>query len=246
MLRQALRCAALPLTLWACGSSARSGPNAPLPRPRATTTMNMLSAAEQAAGWRLLFDGRSTDGWRGYKKTTMPAGWQVVDGALTRTAEGGDILTTQKFGNFELSLEWKVAPGGNSGVFYRASEDDEAVYWTAPEMQVLDDARHPDGKSRLTAAGAAYGLYEAPGGIVKPAGEWNEARIVVNGRHVEHWLNGVRMLQYELWSPDWEVRVRNSKFAPHPRYGRNTEGYIGLQDHGDWVAYRNIKIRVLP
>lgn len=246
MLRLALRHAALPLTLWACGSSARSGSNASLPTPRATTTMNMLSAAEQAAGWRLLFDGRTTDGWRGYKKTTMPAGWQVVDGALTRTAEGGDILTTQKFGNFELSLEWKIAPGGNSGVFYRASEDDEAVYWTAPEMQVLDDARHPDGKSRLTAAGADYGLYEAPAGIVKPAGEWNEARILVNGRHVEHWLNGVRLLQYELWSPDWEVRVRNSKFAPHPRYGRNPEGYIGLQDHGDWVAYRNIRIRVLP
>ena len=246
MLRRALRCAPLPLALWACGSSARSGPNAPLPGPRATTTMNMLSAAEQAAGWQLLFDGRTTDGWRGYKKTTMPAGWQVVDGALTRTAEGGDILTTQKFRNFELSLEWKIAPGGNSGVFYRASEDDEAVYWTAPEMQVLDDARHPDGKSRLTAAGADYGLYEAPAGIVKPAGEWNEARILVNGRHVEHWLNGVRLLQYELWSPDWEVRVRNSKFAPHPRYGRNPEGYIGLQDHGDWVAYRNIKIRVLP
>ena len=246
MLRRALPSAALPLALWTCGPAARSGSTAALPSPRATTTMNMLSAAEQAAGWRLLFDGRTTDGWRGYKKTTMPAGWQVVDGALTRTAEGGDILTTQKFGNFELSLEWKVAPGGNSGVFYRASEDDEAVYWTAPEMQVLDDARHPDGKSRLTAAGADYGLYEAPAGIVKPAGEWNEARILVNGRHVEHWLNGVRLLQYELWSPDWEMRVHNSKFAPHPHYGRNPEGYIGLQDHGDWVAYRNIKIRVLP
>lgn len=246
MLPRALRCAALPLALWTCGPSAGSGPNAALPSPRATTTMNVLSAAEQAAGWRLLFDGRTTDGWRGYRKTTMPAGWQVVDGALTRTAEGGDILTTQQFANFELSLEWTIAPGGNSGVFYRASEDDEAVYWTAPEMQVLDDAHHADGKSRLTAAGADYGLYEAPAGIVKPAGEWNEARILVNGRHVEHWLNGVRLLQYELWSPDWEVRVRNSKFAPHPRYGRNTEGYIGLQDHGDWVAYRNIKIRVLP
>jgi hypothetical protein len=113
-------------------------------------------------------------------------------------------------------------------------------------MQVLDDAHHKDGKSRLTSAGADYGLYEAPAGIVKPAGQWNQVRLIVNGRHVEHWLNGVRMLQYELYSPDWEMRVRDSKFAEHPKYGRNAEGYIGLQDHGDWVAYRNIKIHVLP
>ena len=246
MLRRALPLA-VPLTLCTCGTSTRSTPPAPLPSPpEASTAMNSLSPAERAAGWRLLFDGRTTDGWRGFKQTTMPAGWQVVDGALTRTAEGGDLVTTEKFANFELSLEWKVAPGGNSGIFYRASEDDEAIYWTAPEMQVLDDARHPDGKSRLTAAGSDYGIYESPAGIVKPAGEWNQVRIVVDGRHVEHWLNGVRVVQYELWSPDWEVRVRNSKFAPHLHYGRNTEGYIGLQDHGDWVAYRNIKIRVLP
>lgn len=232
-------------SLGACASSGAPARNTPAPSAMTSTT-NMLTASERAAGWRLLFDGRTTDGWRGYRQPSMPAGWQVVDGALTRTAEAGDIITTQKFRNFELSLEWKVAPGGNSGIFYRASEDDDAIYWNAPEMQVLDDARHPDGKSRLTAAGSDYGLYEAPAGVVKPAGEWNEARIIVNGRHVEHWLNGVRMLQYELWSPDWEMRVRGSKFAPHPHYGRNPEGYIGLQDHGDWVAYRNIRIRVLP
>jgi hypothetical protein len=111
---------------------------------------------------------------------------------------------------------------------------------------VLDDARHPDGKSRLTAAGANYGLHPAPAGIVKPAGQWNQVRLIVNGRQVEHWLNGVRVLQYTLWSPDWEMRVHGSKFGRHPRYGRNAEGYIGLQDHGDRVAFRSIKIRVLP
>lgn len=206
---------------------------------------NTLTPAERAAGWRLLFDGRTTTGWRGFRKPTMPKGWQVVNGALTRVGGGGDIITTQRFKNFELALEWNVSRGGNSGIFYRASEDDD-IYWTAPEMQVLDDARHADGKSRLTAAGSDFGLYAAPAGIVKPAGQWNQARIVVNGRHVEHWLNGVRMLQYELNSPDWEVRVMGSKFAGHPRYGRNAEGYIGLQDHGDRVAYRSIKIRVLP
>jgi len=210
------------------------------------TGLNTLTAAERAAGWRLLFDGRTTDGWRGFKMNSMPDGWKVVDGALTRVAAAGDILTTQKFKNFELDLEWKISEGGNSGVFYRGSEDEDAIYWTAPEMQVLDDARHPDGKSRLTAAGSDYALYEAPAGIVKPAGQWNQVRLIVNGRHVEHWLNGVRLLQYEFYSPDWEMRVRDSKFAAHPKYGRNGDGYIGLQDHGDWVAFRNIKIHVLP
>lgn len=210
------------------------------------TMLNKLTPAERAAGWRLLFDGRTTDGWRGFKLNNVPDGWKVVDGALTRAAAAGDILTTQKFKNFELDLEWKISEGGNSGIFYRGSEDEDAIYWTAPEMQVLDDAHHEDGKSRLTSAGADYGLYEAPPGIVKPAGQWNQVRLIVNGRHVEHWLNGVRMLQYELYSPDWEMKVRDSKFAAHPKYGRNEEGYIGLQDHGDWVAFRNIKIHVLP
>jgi hypothetical protein len=214
--------------------------------PADTQLSNTLSAAEQAAGWRLLFDGKTTAGWHGWKARSMPTGWRVVDGALTRVAAAGDIVTSDTFKDFELSVDWKISPGGNSGIFYRAGEQDSAVYWSGPEMQVLDDARGADGKSRLTAAGADYGLYPAPAGIVKPAGQWNRARIIVQGRHVEHWLNGVRLLQYELWSPDWEMRVQGSKFATHPYYGRNTAGAIGLQDHGDRVAYRNIKIRVLP
>jgi 3-keto-disaccharide hydrolase len=187
-----------------------------------------------------------TTEWRGFKMDSLPSGWQIVDGALTRVASGGDIVTRKTYRDFELTLEWKVAPGGNSGIFYRASEDDDAIYWTAPEMQVLDDAGHKDGQSRLTAAGSDYGLYPAPAGVVKPAGEWNSVRIDVRGNHVEHWLNGVKVVEYELGSPDWEAKVKASKFAPHPRYGRNAEGHIGLQDHGDWVAYRNIKIRELP
>ena len=208
--------------------------------------LNTLTPEERAAGWRLLFDGHSTAGWRGWQMDSMPSGWGVRDGALTRVRPAADIITREKFKNFELSLEWNVAPGGNSGIFYRASEDETAIYWTAPEMQVLDDAAHPDGQSRLTAAGADYGLYPAPAGIVKPAGQWNQARIIVNGNHVEHWLNGVKVVEYELGSPDWEARVKASKFADHPRYGRNAEGYIGLQEHEFRVAYRNIKIRVLP
>ena len=216
------------------------------PGARAQASLNTLTPAERAAGWRLLFDGKTTTGWRGWKMDTLPSGWQVVDGALTRVRRAADIITTEKFKNFELSLEWKIAPNGNSGIFYRASEDDDAIYWSAPEMQVLDDAGHPDGQSRLTAAGSDYGLYPSPAGVVQPAGQWNQVRLVVNGNHVEHWLNGVKVVEYELGSPDWEARVKASKFAPHPHYGRNPEGYIGLQEHDSWVAYRNIKIRVLP
>jgi 3-keto-disaccharide hydrolase len=208
--------------------------------------LNTLTAAERAAGWRLLFDGKTTAGWRGWKMDSMPSGWRAVDGALARTSQAADIITTEKFKNFELWLEWNIAPGGNSGILYRASEDDEAIYWTAPEMQVLDDAGHGDGQSRLTAAGANYGLDPAPAGVVKPAGQWNQVRILVQGNHVEHWLNGVKVVEYGLGSPDWEAKVKASKFAPHARYGRNAEGYIGLQEHGAWVAFRNIKIKTLP
>jgi hypothetical protein len=176
----------------------------------------------------------------------MPDGWQVVHGALTRVDSAGDIVTADQYANFELALEWRVAEGGNSGIFYRVSEDSDYPWRSGPEMQVLDDARHPDGRSPLTSAGALYGIYPAPRGVVRPAGEWNAVRIVVNGRHVEHWLNGMKVVEAELGSPDWEARVRESKFAKMPRYGRNQSGHIGLQDHGDRVAYRNIKIRVLP
>ena len=205
-----------------------------------------MSQSQMGGEWRSLFDGRTTTGWRGYRQQTMPAGWQVVDGALTRVGDATDIVTTDQFANFELALDWKVAPGGNSGVMYRVIEGPERSYESGPEMQVLDDARHADGKSRLTSAGSAYGLYAAPEGLVKPAGEWNSARILVNGAHVEHWLNGTKAVEYELWSPDWEARVKASKFAEWPPYGRAKSGHIALQDHGDWVAYRDIRIRVLP
>ena len=207
--------------------------------------LNELTPAEKAAGWRLLFDGRTTNGWRGYLRDEMPDGWQAVDGALTRVGRASDIITTETYGSFELSLEWKVGPGGNSGVFYRAIEGPRSIYMGAPEMQVLDDAGHQDGLSPLTSAGANFGLHPAARGVVRPAGEWNAARIIVDGNHVEHWLNGVKLVDYEFGSPDWIKRVANSKFVEWPEYGTATEGHIGLQDHGDWAAFRNIKIRRL-
>ncbi len=204
-----------------------------------------LTDEERAAGWRFLFDGRSTEGWRGYGREDLPAGWTVVDGALTRVGRAGDIVTRERFRDFELTLEWKVSPGGNSGIFYRAVESERPIYHSAPEMQVLDDAGHADGKAALTSAGANYGLDPAPRGIVKPAGEWNAVRLLVRGNHVEHWLNGTRIVVYELGSPAWKEKVAASKFSAWPEYGKAAEGHIGLQDHGDWVAFRNIRIREL-
>jgi Domain of Unknown Function (DUF1080) len=216
----------------------------------AQTAPNSLTDAERKAGWQLLFDGKSTHGWHGYGKTSAPDGWQVIDGMLTRVAMAGDLVTDAKYANFELMLEWNIEPGGNSGIFYRGVEakDPEArpLYYSAPEMQVLDDAKHPDGASPLTSAGAAYGLYPAPRGIVRPPGQWNAVRLLVNGKHVEHWLNGTKMVEYELGGTDWAARVAKAKFKEWPEYGKATSGVIGVQDHGNRVAYRSIKLRVLP
>ncbi|HET7565600.1 MAG TPA: DUF1080 domain-containing protein [Gemmatimonadaceae bacterium] len=208
--------------------------------------MNTLTDAQRAEGWRLLFDGRTTDGWRGYRSQDVPSGWSVVDGVLTKTGTTDDLITTDKFSDFELDLDWKISHGGNAGIFYRATEEYDHIYWSAPEYQLLDDANHPDGRKRITSAGSDYALYPSPAGIVKPAGEWNSTRIIVKGAHVEHWLNGKKLLEYELWSPDWEAKVKASKFAPWADYGRAKTGYIGLQgDHDGTLELRNIRIREL-
>lgn len=199
-----------------------------------------------ATEWQPLFDGTTLTGWHGFKTPgKAPAGWQAIDGTLTRVSTGGDLVTDRTYANFELMLEWQIAGKGNSGIIYRIDPTANATYESGPEMQVLDDAGHADGKSRLTAAGSAYGLYPVPEGVVKAAGQWNAARLLVNGAHVEHWLNGMKVVEYELWSPDWEARVKASKFAQWPGYGRAPRGYLGLQDHGDRVSYRKIRIREL-
>jgi len=209
------------------------------------TAQNRLTAEESAAGWRLLFDGTTTNGWRGYMTESMPDGWQAVDGALARVGAGGDIITTESFRNFELAFEFKIEQGGNSGVFYRAVEGPASIYFGAPEYQVLDNAGHPDGAAALTSTGSNYALHPAPPGLARSAGEWNEGRILVNGNQVEHWLNGQKIVEYELGSADWKERVAKSKFNEWPEYGKAAEGHIGLQDHGDPVWYRNIMIRGL-
>ena len=207
--------------------------------------MNTLSADEAAAGWQLLFDGQSTEGWRNYQASTISPGWQVVDGTLARVGQAGDLVTIAEYGNFELQLEWRVETGGNSGVFIRAGEDDPYIFMSAPEVQMLDDANHRDGQSPLTSAGSNYALHPVESGIAYAAGNWNRLRILVDGNLVVQWLNGREVVRYELGSADWRARVRNSKFSAWPNYGALRRGHIGLQDHGDPVAFRNVKIRNL-
>ncbi len=209
-----------------------------------STGVSPASATVAPGQWRSLSDPGA---WRGYKTDTIPARWTFANGVLSKTRSVADIVSKDEFGNFELELEWKIGDAGNSGIFYRGTEEYDHIYWTAPEYQLLDNIKADDNKTPLTRAAAVYGLYPAPDGHVKPVGEWNTARIVVNGAHVEHWLNGYLMEQYELWSPDWETRVKASKFGAWPNYGRARRGHLALQgDHNGELAFRNVRIRTLP
>lgn len=230
---KAILCASLVLAVVGCKKS-----EPPLPDQ---------SAAPRDEGWINLFDGSSVAAWRGYQQDSMPSGWRIENGTLTKDTVSGDIMTRDQFGNFELELEWKLDVGGNAGIFYRGTEEYDHIYWSAPEYQLLDDATAPNGESRLTSAGAAYALYPAPEGILKPANEWNAARIVVRGNHVEHWMNGQKLLEYELGSEDWTAKVKASKFVDWPNYGKSARGHIAVQgDHEGRLSLRNIRIRELP
>lgn len=218
--------------------------------------LNTLTQAEIDEGWTLLFDGKSTDNFRGYNSEIFPEkGWVIEDGTLHvmgsgkgEAGGGGDIITKKMYKNFELSLEWKVSEGGNSGIFYLAQEKpDQPIWKSAPEMQILDNERHPDAKLGVDgnrAAGSLYDLIPGDMALVKPAGEWNHVKILVYKGTVVHWVNGQNVLEYHLWTDDWKNMVLNSKFKDYEDFINTAEeGYIGVQDHGDDVWFRNIKIR---
>jgi len=219
---------------------------------------NELTKAEIDEGWVLLFDGETSNGWRGYSNDKFPEkGWMIEEGTLHVLASGkgeagggGDIITEKMYSNFELSLEWKVSEGGNSGIFYLALEKpDQSIWKSAPEMQILDNAKHPDAKLGVDgnrAAGSLYDLIPGKFEAVKPAGEWNQVKVMVYKGTVVHWVNGENVLEYHLWTDDWKNMVLNSKFKDYEDFLNTAqEGYIGLQDHGDDVWFRNIKIKEL-
>ncbi len=205
------------------------------------------SAASQDSGWISLFDGTTLAGWHNYGKPGQPAtGWGVVDGNIVNVGKGGDLTTNSQYANFELELQWKAVPGGSSGIIYRIDPSAEVASTSGPEMQIGDDTSRTESASSLTAAGSTYGLYPAPPGLSRSVGEWNDVRLVVNGNHVEQWLNGTKAVEYELNSEDWNTRRNASEFAQYDRYGRAAKGNIALQNAGGSVYFRNIRLRALP
>ncbi|RYZ08791.1 MAG: DUF1080 domain-containing protein [Alphaproteobacteria bacterium] len=220
---------------------------APAPAPEATGA-NTLTAEQSAQGWKLLFNGTDLTGWKGYKKDKPGDAWKVEDGTLALTAGGaGDLMTVEVYGPFELSYEWKISPNGNSGVIYLIQEDAKAenTYNTGPEMQVLDNDGHADGKIPSHRAGALYDIETPPDGAVKPVGEWNEAVVRFTGSEIEHWLNGKLVSESSYGDDAWKAKVAASKFKQWPLFGTFAKGHIALQDHGDKVWYRNIKVRAI-
>jgi len=221
---------------------------------------NQLTQAEIDDGWTLIFDGKTTANFRGYGKETFPEeGWEVVDGTLhcigsgkgEAGGKGGDIIIDKKYGNFELSLEWKISEAGNSGIFYLAQEiEGDPIYKSSPEMQILDNfSDHPDvtlGKDGNRQGGSLYDLIPAVPQNAKGAGEWNHVKVTIFKGTVIHWMNGENVVEYHLWTQDWKDMVGKSKFKDWPNFvDPASEGYIGLQDHGDDVWFRNIKIKEL-
>ena len=268
-----IRCAAVLLVTFAMAACGTGQPELPVPDAatpsvaETSTAPNQLTAAEEAAGWKLLFDGATFDGWRGLGRDAIPQEhWVVADGTIHKVSsgnvptapdgqplEGGDIMTVETFENFELVLEWKVAPGANSGIKYNVSED---MSMSAPprhaalgfEYQIIDDDAHPDaqlGPNRTSAA-----LYDLIGPSsrkqLRPVGEFNEARLVFRGGHGEHWLNGAKVLEFDLASDEFAALLAASKYASIEGFADRRAGHIVLQDHGDDIWFRSIKIRELP
>jgi len=215
---------------------------------------NKLTRAEKKSGWTMIFDGKTTKGWRGYTKKTMPEkGWDVVDGALHCQSKGGggDIIFDTPLKNFELTLNWKISEGGNSGIFIHGKEVQGApIYHSAPEYQVLDNERHPDaklGKNGNRKSGSLYDMIPATPQNAHPALQWNETKIISKDGKVAYWLNGVNVVNFQMGDEYWKIMCAGSKFKDWSDFVNNPgiDGYIGLQDHGNDVWYKNIKLKVL-
>ncbi len=211
--------------------------------------LNKLTDKEKKEGWQLLFDGKTMDQWRCYKLDKVQ-GWLIEDGAFTALGlpegKGGDIITKEKFKDFELYLEWKISQNSNSGIFFHVVEGEQygTVYMTGPEYQLLDDVGYPTSHPKNN-SGSNYDMHPPKFGQVKTLDQWNTAKIIVKGNHVEHWLNDRKVVEYEMYSPEWTEIKNKSKWKDVEGYAKYQEGYIALQDHGGSTSFRNIKIRKL-
>ncbi|MBZ4675056.1 MAG: 3-keto-disaccharide hydrolase [Bacteroidota bacterium] len=215
---------------------------------------NVLTEAEKAEGWKLLFDGKTLDGWRDYNGDSLTAPWIVEDGCIRAKGSGSDasgyIVTDTVYENFELVWDWKIAEGGNSGMLYHVVENPKfkVPYVTGPEYQLIDDFGFPEPLEdwQKTAADYAMHVPDTSKTIIKPAGEWNTSKIVFDNGHVEHWLNGEKVVEFEAWTDDWFEKKNSGKWKDAPEYGLARKGVICLQDHGSAAWFRNIKIKELP
>lgn len=212
---------------------------------------NQLTKTEQVAGYRLLFDGATMNGWRTYQNKPADS-WSVKDGALycagsktDKTDRRADLITTSQYENFDLSLDWKLAPQGNSGIMYMVTEEFPTAYLSGPEYQIIDDINFPEKLEDWQKTGANYAMDPAPTAKPNPIGQWNHTRIVVNKGHVEHWLNGTKVVDYQLGTEDWLKKKNAGKWKDAAGYGRSKKGYIALQDHGSEAWFRNIKLKEL-
>lgn len=209
---------------------------------------NTLSNKEKKEGWQLLFDGKTTNSWKPYKNAASD-GWEVVNGELHCKENGvqhrADLVTAAQYKDFEFAFDWKVARGANSGVMYHVSEDHDAAYQTGPEYQLIDDIGYPGTLEDWQKSGSDYAMHPPSRIMAKPAGEYNHSRIIVKGAEVEHWLNGEKVVDFDLWTPEWEALKAKSKWKDAAGYGKNPTGHIALQDHGGGIWFRNIKIKPL-
>jgi hypothetical protein len=217
------------------------------------TADNTLTAAEKKSGWVLLFDGKTTNGWRTYQNLPDDS-WEIAKGQLHCKHDGvtkrADLVTKEEYPSFELVMDWKVEKGCNSGLLYHVLETHKSSYETGPEYQLIDDLGYTEnGKTtqleEWQKSGADYAMHPPSKLTAKPAGQYNHTRLVVKGAHVEHWLNGVKVVDFEAWTPDWQKLKTSGKWKDYPDYGLSKTGLIALQDHGGGIWFKNIKIRKL-
>jgi len=214
---------------------------------------NKLTAKEKKEGWKLLFDGKTTNCWRGYNSDKIPAAWSATDGTLMSAGAGGDIggdiVTTEKYDNFHLKIDWKLSPEGNSGILYHVVEAPElkSTYYSGPEYQIIDDIGFPGGVTPLNSTGADYAMTPADTEQkqLNPVGEWNTSEIIFNNGEVSYYLNGKKIVEFTAWTDEWKAKVAKGKWKKYPAYGKAKSGFIGLQDHGSYIWFKNIKIKEL-